>query len=157
MVQEIRIQVSPSEWDESAGELSAPAGLSMKGPIEVKRYGADAGSALGFIVQVVGSVSASLIAAYLYDYFKNHRSQRITISSKLTIKHVVVDRQEIEKRIGQVLEEYAADEHALDDLIGDGFVLTLPLFSCLIEPGPRPGFLRDPKTRILFIHIVDRF
>jgi hypothetical protein len=39
----------------------------------------------------------------------------------------------------------------VDDLIPDGFLFTLPLYSYLIEPGPKPGYLRDPKTQIIFV------
>jgi hypothetical protein len=35
----------------------------------------------------------------------------------------------------------------------DEFILTLPLYSYLIEPGPQPGFLRDPTTDAVFVPI----
>jgi len=39
----------------------------------------------------------------------------------------------------------------MNDFPDSGFIFTLPLYSYLIEPGPRPGFLRDPKTQIVFV------
>lgn len=35
----------------------------------------------------------------------------------------------------------------------DSFLFTLPLYTYLIEPGPRPGFLRDPGKGIVFAPI----
>ena len=34
---------------------------------------------------------------------------------------------------------------------GEGFHIDFPIFSFLIEPGPRPGVIRDPKTGIAFV------
>lgn len=33
----------------------------------------------------------------------------------------------------------------------DGFLFVFPLFAYLIEPGPRPGALRDSRTGTLFV------
>lgn len=33
----------------------------------------------------------------------------------------------------------------------DGFLFTFPLFSYLIEPGPKPGYLREPATKTVFV------
>lgn len=33
----------------------------------------------------------------------------------------------------------------------DEFVITLPVFSYLIEPGPRPGFLQHPTTKVAYV------
>jgi hypothetical protein len=33
----------------------------------------------------------------------------------------------------------------------DSFLLMLPMYSYLIEPGPRPGYLREPERGIVFV------
>lgn len=34
---------------------------------------------------------------------------------------------------------------------GEGFHVVFPIFSFLLEPGPRPGVIRDPVTGISFV------
>ena len=34
---------------------------------------------------------------------------------------------------------------------GGGFRIVFPIFSFLLEPGPRPGVIRDPQTGIAFV------
>jgi hypothetical protein len=40
----------------------------------------------------------------------------------------------------------------MDDLPNE-FILTLPAYSYLIEPGPQPGYLRDPGSGAVFVPI----
>ena len=34
---------------------------------------------------------------------------------------------------------------------GEGFRIVFPIFSFLLEPGPRPGVIRDPESGIAFV------
>jgi hypothetical protein len=43
--------------------------------------------------------------------------------------------------------------NAAMDTLPDDFILTLPAYSYLIEPGPQPGYLRDPGSGTIFVPI----
>lgn len=97
------IWIPHAEWSDEVDEPVIPLDMENSGPCDIVQMSALSDAVVGFVIGFASGVPASVLAAYIYEYFARHKTKRITIRHKQTVKKVAVERGEIESFVEETV------------------------------------------------------